>query len=144
MLSRTFRAICLVPLLGLGCSQPPDLSADIELLGNNMDDVIALTCDCHVDAGFATMLECEEALGEVGDVERQCVADTLVGYETEGKDYLNCANDAYSDYLFCLELNENACEDGGIAACDEANTQALVGCTQLPDGVLASVAACTS
>lgn len=142
MRSRSLRAVVLAPLLGLACSQPPDLSADIEEYANNIDDAISLTCDCPVDAGFADMAECSEMLGGAGSAERQCMADALTGYENEGKDFLECANSAYSSYLSCLEFNASSCNEGGVALCSDAHEQAISACPQLSATAKASFDAC--
>ena len=145
MRSRTYRASWLAPLLVLGCSQPPDLTVDIDEHANRINDSLALICDCHQDAGFSSRAECSDMLGFVGLDERQCITDALEGSEEEGKDYLACANAAYDGYITCLDANSLAnCEDGGIAVCDQALDQALAACTQVPTAVQDSISACTS
>ena len=139
---RSARILVLGALLPLGgCSEPPDLSPDIETYASRINASRSALCLCPQDVGYPGVLECQDGLGRVDVAGEQCIADALEGSEDAGKEYLDCANAAYADYVACLEVNET-CEDGWIDGCNADHTSALSSCTPLAQGFDPAFATC--
>ncbi|NVB37243.1 hypothetical protein G6O69_36820 [Pseudenhygromyxa sp. WMMC2535] len=69
----------------------------------------------------------------LSEEERDCLADSLEGFEEEGKRYLDCANPVMEDYGNCLSMNPG-CEAGWYDDCTVAYQDAIEMCPELPDG----------
>ena len=131
MRSPTHLPLILLAALA-GCGQAPDLSAELDLYVEHVNDARGGICMCPVDAGFDTAVDCGEALSFVGDAEVQCMSAALEEYGEDGSSYLACVSSAYDDGAACLAAN-TACEDGQVAACEQAREISSSACSQIPD-----------
>lgn len=119
-------AVVLVSVAG--CPSPPDISKEIEEYGDLLASTYSLTCECHSDLGYASQPECGDALGVVGPVRRDCMADALED-EDDAKAFLDCANLAMRNFELCLEDNVTAgCIEGQYYVCSDAFDAELAEC----------------
>ncbi|PRP98528.1 hypothetical protein [Enhygromyxa salina] len=125
----------------LSCQAPPDLTADLNEYQTAINDANGAACDCPMDLGYDSIVECDEAVGTVTNDDVQCLADVLDGNEDAGKDYLDCANSAYRFYVQCLQSNPN-CQDGWYDDCASDLTAQVAGCPQLSSDLRPMFMAC--
>ena len=125
----------------IGCARPPDLSAELEEFTVQVNSARARACSCPELLGYSSGIECDDALGELGDEDIQCMTDVLEGHEDVGQDHIVCATAAYESYAACLEAN-TSCEEMVLNDCDKARTDAVDACPELPAGVHQSFWAC--
>ncbi len=142
MSSRPSRAPWFIILMLLAACQQTDISAEVDEYVVLLNSGVARTCECPEDVGYASLGECLDDLGQLGDLETQCLADALEGEEDAGKGYLDCANVALQDYSDCLESN-TGCVDGWNDDCAADRQAALGACPPLPSSVAGPFALCT-
>ena len=125
----------------IACAKPPDLSADLDEFASQVNSARARACDCPELLGYSSRIECDDALGRLGDEDIQCMEDVLEGHEDVGQELLPCASAAYESYAACLQAN-TSCEEMVLNDCDKARTDAVDACPELPTGVHQSFWAC--
>jgi hypothetical protein len=126
----------------LACSEPPDISLELEQYAMLLMDADSQLCRCAILFGYMTYMECSEAMGTVGADEWECLTEALEGHEEAARDYLACANEAYEVYVDCLELIK-ICDPEIYDACITAHEAELASCPKLPADVQSEFEACT-
>ena len=143
MRSATHLALILGSLTLLACSEPPDLSVEIQTFAGHVNEIRSGMCMCPADVGFDTPLECGDALGFAGEGESQCMAAVLEDYGDDGASYLACMSSAYGEGGQCLTANVN-CAEGQLDACEQTRAASSSSCTQIPEGGQGAFLACVA
>ena len=136
------RAASLASLGLAGCATPADITQELNDYVSLLNDTNALLCSCPDDLGYASVVECDEALGTVGDSDRTCVESALEG-EDEANEYLRCANSALEVFEQCLELN-SSCEPGEHTACQDGYSEELAMCDQVSSAAVGAISQCVA
>ncbi|MCA8972771.1 MAG: hypothetical protein KDC95_23495 [Planctomycetes bacterium] len=139
MRSRSLSAL-LLTLTALSC-QRPDLSGVLLDHEDMLNDRYGAVCECPTAAGFASLADCDDAFVSIGEEHTDCMADALAGHETEGQEYLECANSSLMNYIQCLDANDN-CEESKYQSCTDTYESAISTCSSLPADVKVAFDAC--
>ncbi len=138
VLSSGNRLLCLALLTLAACSEPPDISAQVEEYGILISTSLLETCDCALERGYDSVSECDAAFGSVN---YECQHSVLRGHEETADEYLGCAIPAADAYVTCLEADPG-CEPGWFDACNEVWVGAEAKCPQLSSGLATELANC--
>ena len=139
MLPRLLQTLALGLVCLAGC-RAPDLTAEVDAYVMQTNFVRNTLCYCLVvpDPDF----ECDESLDPFTQIDADCMVASLDGHERDGEEFLDCVNAALDNYVQCVALNSEVCDEDINAGCTSTYEGAFASCSQLPTDVRAAFLAC--
>src|SRR5688572_22782842 len=136
----TFLAIAaLLP----GCEEEPTIDDRVSAYTAELNDQVAIYCDCWDDDGYESFNDCTQAYGYIGPSQQDCYEDALSRDKEAAGSWLDCVVE--------LERNHTACIDSRLACGDYESDDACLtdysvgyeDCVQLPENISRGLDGCS-
>jgi hypothetical protein len=96
---------------------------------------IAVYCDCWEQMGYASNADCTGDYGYLGPSQQSCIEDALARDEGAAQSWLGCVLDLERNYTECVDARLTCQDASSDDACLDDYEIGYAGCIQLPENV---------
>jgi hypothetical protein len=125
------------------CAEDPTIEDRVSSYATELNDQIAIYCDCWDSDGFESFNDCTQAYGYLGPSQQDCYHDALSRDEEAAGSWLDCVLELERNYTACIDSRLTCGDYESDNACIDDYAVGYDACVQLPESISRGLDGCT-
>jgi hypothetical protein len=126
-----------------GCAEEETIHDRVAAYTAELNDQVAIYCDCWEADGYASYSDCTDSYGYLGPSQQRCYEDALSRDEDAAASWLDCVVELERNYTACIDARLTCGDYESEQACFDDYDVGYDACIQLPESITRGLDGCS-